>query len=260
MEMNKLLGDDEPSPVNVHNLEGGSPIFLVCEHAGRRLPRALGDLSLDQRDLTRHIAWDIGAEAVSKALSEHLDAPLVTQTYSRLVCDCNRETHVPSFIPEISERTHIPANEHLTDADRAARITEIYQPLHERITKELERRAAAGRPTVFLSMHSFTPVFMDEARPMHAGLLYDKDPRLAHLVGAALRADGDLLITDNEPYALDWSRDYTVPEHGERRGIPSLEIELRQDLIAGPGGQKAWADRLAPALERSAAHLLRELG
>lgn len=260
MDMIGLLGDDEPSPVNVWNLEGKSPVFLVCEHAGRRIPRALGDMGLDEPDLMRHIAWDIGAEAVSRALAERLDAPLITQVYSRLVCDCNRETHVPSFIPEISERTRIPANEQVTGADRKARITEIYWPLHEQITAELDRRAAAGRPTVFLSMHSFTPVFMDAARPMHAGLLYDRDPRLAHLVGSTLRADGGLLVTDNEPYALDWNRDYTVPEHGERRGIPSLEIELRQDLIAEPEGQIAWAERLAPALERSAAHLLEEIG
>ncbi len=259
MEAITLLHDDEPSPVNLFNLDGQSPIFLVCEHAGRRIPRKLGDLGLSEEDRRRHIAWDIGADAVSRHLSKRLDAPLISQTYSRLVCDCNRETHVPSFIPALSERTPILANEGLTAAECQARIDEIYRPLHDRIATELDKRAAAGRPTVFLSMHSFTPVFMDEARPMHLGLLYDRDPRLAHLVGSVLRTEGDLLITDNEPYALDWSRDYTVPEHGERRGIPSLEIEIRQDLITEPEGQAAMADRLAPALERSAAHLLDEI-
>ncbi|MEM8948995.1 MAG: N-formylglutamate amidohydrolase [Pseudomonadota bacterium] len=254
-----LLADDEPSPVNVVNLAGQSPIFLVCEHAGRRLPRALGDMGLSEEERQRHIAWDIGADAVSRHLAERLDAALITQTYSRLVCDCNRETHVPSFIPALSERTRIPANEDVTPAERQARIDEIYRPLHDRITEELDRRAAGGHATVFLSMHSFTPVFMDEARPMHLGLLYDRDPRLAHLVGSVLRAEGGFSITDNEPYALDWSRDYTVPEHGERRGIPSLEIEIRQDLISEPDGQASMADRLAPALERSARHLLRDL-
>ncbi len=255
----KLLDDDEPAPVNIVNPSGRSPVFLVCEHAGRRIPRKLGDMGLSEEDRSRHIAWDIGADAVSRLLAERLDAPLITQTYSRLVCDCNRETHVPSFIPTLSERTPILANTCLTPAAREARIEEIYQPLHDRIVAELDQRAAAGRPTVFLSMHSFTPVFMDEARPMHLGLLHDRDPRLAHLVGSVLRAPGDLMITDNEPYALDWNRDYTVPEHGERRGIPSLEIEIRQDLIDKPGGQKAIADRLAPALERSADHLLSEI-
>lgn len=260
MDAMKLLSDDEPPPVGAFNLEGESPIFIVCEHAGRRIPEALGDMGLSEEDRQRHIAWDIGAEGVSRGLAERLDAPVITQTYSRLVCDCNRETHVPSFIPEISERTRIPANEDLGELDREARIEAIYRPLHDRITEELDKRAAAGRPTVFLSMHSFTPVFMDEPRPMHVGLLYDRDPRLGHLVGSVLRAEGDCPVTDNEPYALDWSRDYTVPEHGERRGIPSLEIEIRQDLIATPDGQAAFADRLAPALDQSATHLLRELG
>ncbi len=255
-----LLGAGEPSPVDVFNLEGGSPIFLVCEHAGRRIPRALGDLGLSERDRRRHIAWDIGAAAVSKALSERLDAALITQTYSRLVCDCNRETHVESFIPTISERTRIPGNDGLSAFERQARTDEIYRPLHERIALELDRRMAAGRPTVFVSVHSFTPVFMDVARQMHLGLLYDLDPRMAHLVGSVLRADGRHPIADNEPYALDQTRDYTVPEHGERRGIPSLEIEIRQDLIETADGQAAWADLLAPAFARSAAHLLRDLG
>lgn len=256
----RLLGDDEPSAVNAFNLGGQSPIFLVCEHAGRRIPQKLGDMGLSLEDQRRHIAWDIGAEAVSRHLAERLDAPLITQTYSRLVCDCNRETHVPSFIPALSECTRIPANEQVTSAERQARIDEIYRPLHDRITAELDRRAAAGRPTVFLSMHSFTPIFMDRPRSMHLGLLFDRDPRLARLVGSVLRAEGDLRVTDNEPYALDWNRDYTVPEHGERRGIPSLEIEICQDLITEPVGQAVMADRLAPALERSAAHLLDRVG
>lgn len=256
----RLLGEDEPSPVNVFNLDGQSPIFLVCEHAGRRMPRMLGDMGLSEQDRGRHIAWDIGAGSISRRLAERLGAPLITQTYSRLVCDCNRATHMPSFIPEISELTRIPANEQLTKEDRNARIDEIYRPLHDRIRQELDRRAAAGKPTVFISLHSFTPVFMDEARPMHVGLLYDRDPRLASLVGSMLRADGDLVVTDNEPYALDQKRDYTIPEHGERRGIPSLEIEIRQDLIAEVEGQSRWAERLAPTLEQSADHLLEEIG
>ena len=257
--MSRLLEQDEPSPVSVFNLDGCSPIFLVCEHAGRRLPRKLGDMGLSEQDRARHIAWDIGAEAVCRHLADRLDAPLITQTYSRLVCDCNREIHVSSFIPEISERTRIPANENLTSEEREARIDEVYRPLHDRIRLELDRRTGAGRATVFISMHSFTPVFMDEERPMHLGLLFDRDPHLARLAGSMLRADGDFVIADNEPYALDQNRDFTVPEHGERRGIPSLEIEIRQDLIEHAKGQRAWAERLAPILEQSAAHLLEEM-
>jgi predicted N-formylglutamate amidohydrolase len=258
MAMPSLLSADEPSPVNVHNIDGRSPIFLVCEHAGRRIPEHLGDMGLDEHQRRRHIAWDIGAEGLSHGLSERLDAPLITQTYSRLVCDCNRATHVESFMPLVSETTSIPGNEGLADQERQARIDEIYRPLHRRIEQEIDRRIAENRQVMFISVHSFTPVFMGEERPMHLGLLYDRDPRLAALVGSVLRADGDPLIVDNEPYALDDRRDFTVPYHGEGRGIPSLEFEVRQDLIADQAGQEVWAKRLADALERSAAHLLAE--
>ena len=259
MVKTQLLREGERSPVNVYNLDGKSSIFLVCEHAGRQIPRALGDLGVSAEDRSRHIAWDIGAEGVSRGLSERLDAPLITQTYSRLVCDCNRATHVDSFMPAISERTPIPGNRELSPSDRMARIDEIYRPFHDRIKEELDRRQERGQATVVLSIHSFTPVFMDEARPMHLGLLYDKDPRLAHLVGGVLRAESDYKVVDNEPYALDQNRDFTIPEHGERRGVPSLEIEIRQDLIESADGQAAMADCLAPALLRSADHLLKEI-
>ena len=258
MTLEGLLAPDEPDPVNLFNLEGRSPFFLVCEHAGKRIPKVLGDMGLDAIQRERHIAWDIGAEGVSKQLSTLLDAPLITQTYSRLVCDCNRSVHAESFIPTKSEATIIPGNEGLSPADRQARTDEIYWPLHRRVEREIDRRLAAEKPVMFISVHSFTPVFLGEERSMHIGLLYLKDHRLASLVGSVLKAYEDTTIVENEPYALDYDRDFTVPYHGERRGIPSLEFEVRQDLIAEPDGQRFWAERLADALQRSADHLLAE--
>lgn len=258
MSNDQLLATHEPDPVNPYNLGGQSPFFLVCEHAGNRIPSKLGDLGLNDLERERHIAWDIGADGVSRRLSMLLDAPLITQTYSRLVCDCNRSIDVDSFIPTLSEATVIPGNEGLSPAERQARIDEIYWPLHRKIEQEIDQRLAAGKPVMFISLHSFTPVFLGEARPMHLGLLYDKDPGLAHLVGSVLREIGDVTIVDNEPYALDDERDFTVPHHGERRGIPSLEFEIRQDLITEPDGQAFWAERLADALERSAVALMTE--
>ena len=259
MTLEGLLAPDEPDPVNLFNLEGQSPFFLVCEHAGNRIPKILGDMGLDAIQRERHIAWDIGAEGVSKQLSTLLDAPLITQTYSRLVCDCNRSVQAESFIPAKSEATIIPGNEGLSPADRQARTDEIYWPLHRRIEREIDRRLAAEKPVMFISVHSFTPVFLGEERSMHVGLLYLKDRRLASLVGSVLKTYEDTSIVENEPYALDYDRDFTVPYHGERRAIPSLEFEVRQDLIAEPDGQEFWAERLADALQRSADHLLAEI-
>ena len=247
-----LLLDDEPSPVETVNLRGESPVVIVCEHAGRRIPRQLGDMGLSDEDRGRHIAWDIGAGALSRKLAERLDAALITQTYSRLVCDCNRETHVPSFIPEISERTRIPANEGLSAAEREARIDAIYRPLHDRIRDELDARAAQGRPTVFLSMHSFTPVFMDQARAMHVGLLYDRDPRLAHLAGSILRGDSDLVVTDNEPLRarlgprLHRAGAWRAPRHpvARDRAAPGSDRRARRSgRLGGTPGAGAREER-----------------
>lgn len=244
----ELLAEDEPLPYVVEHERGASPFFLTCDHGGKLLPRKLGDLGLPAFELERHIAWDIGAAAVTSLLADALDAFAIRQVYSRLVIDANRDPSVESSIVEVSELTEIPGNRDLGDAERAARAREILTPYHDRIVAELDRRQAAGRPTVLIAMHSFTPVFKGVARPWQIGMLYNRDPRFAHALKALLEAEGDLTVGDNEPYAVGDLTDYTIPVHGERRGIPHVEIEIRQDLIAAAPGQRAWADRLARLL------------
>lgn len=244
----ELLGPDEPDPVTFDNEAGGSVFFLTCDHAGRAIPRGLGRLGLPEAETLRHIAWDIGIGAVGQRLSVHLDAPLIRQTYSRLVIDCNRDPLVPSSIPEISETTEIPGNRGLTEAARAARVQAIFRPYHDRIAAALNRRAAEGRASLLVALHSFTPVFKGVSRPWHAAVLFNRDRRFAHILAGLLRAEGNLVIGENEPYAVTDLTDYTVPVHAERRGLPYVEIEIRQDLIAGPAGQAAWAERLTRLL------------
>ena len=243
-----LLDPDEPTPVTVENEAGSSVFFLACDHAGRAIPRRLGNLGLPGHELVRHIAWDIGIGAVGGQLSQMLDAAVILQTYSRLVIDCNRDPAVPSSIPEISEATEIPGNRGIGEPERAARIDAIFRPYHNRLAAALDRRAAEGRATVLMALHSFTPVFKGVARPWHAAVLYNRDARLAHLLFELLRAEGGLVIGDNEPYRVTDVTDYTVPVHGERRGLPHVEIEIRQDLITEPAGQREWAERLARTL------------
>ncbi|HJU20499.1 MAG TPA: N-formylglutamate amidohydrolase [Stellaceae bacterium] len=243
-----LLDPDEPPPATLFNEDGLSPFLLVCDHAGNRIPRRLGTLGLPEAERQRHIAWDIGIAEVGRELSHLLDAALILQTYSRLVIDCNRDPAVPSSIPEISELTEIPGNLGLDAAARAARIAAIFRPYHERITAALDRRKAAGRRTVLIALHSFTPVYKGAARPWHAGILFNRDARFAHALFALLRAEGDLVVGENEPYRVSDLTDYTVPVHGERRGLLHVEIEIRQDLIADPAGQALWARRLARLL------------
>jgi predicted N-formylglutamate amidohydrolase len=164
------------------------------------------------------------------------------------VIDCNRDPAVPSSIPELSETTKIPGNRGLGDAARAARREAIFRPYHARIAAALDRRAAAGRATALVALHSFTPIFKGESRPWHAAVLFNRDARLARCLGALLRAEAGLVIGENQPYAVGDLSDYTVPVHGEQRGLPYVEIEIRQDLIAEPDGQTIWAERLARLL------------
>jgi predicted N-formylglutamate amidohydrolase len=243
-----LLDPDEPDPAILENETGSSVFFLTCDHAGRAFPRRLGTLGLAEHETLRHIAWDIGIGAVGQQLSQLLDAAVIRQNYSRLVIDCNRDPNVASSIPEISETTEIPGNIGLGDVERAARVDAIFQPYHDAVAAALDRRTAAGRASALVALHSFTPVFKGVARPWHAAVLYNRDARLAHPLFKLLSAEDGLLVGDNEPYRVTDLTDYTVPVHGERRGLPHVEIELRQDLITDPAGQKAWAERLARLL------------
>jgi predicted N-formylglutamate amidohydrolase len=203
--------------------------------------------------MERHIAWDIGIAAVTEQLSALLDATSVLQTYSRLVIDCNRDPSWPTAMPEISEHTAIPGNIGLSQADREARIAAIFTPYHRRISELLDARAE--RRTVVIAMHSFTPSFKGESRAMQVGMLYNKDPVLARILLNLLRQEGDLVVGDNAPYAITGNSDYGIPVHGENRGLPHVEIEIRQDLIADPSGQRAWAQRFARLLTQADAAL-----
>ncbi|MGA3308098.1 MAG: N-formylglutamate amidohydrolase [Xanthobacteraceae bacterium] len=250
MPKNLLVADD-PAPVTAYNAGGRSPFLLVADHAGNAMPRALGRLGVPEAECERHIAWDIGIAGLGRFLADALDAALIQQSYSRLVIDCNRPPGSAASIPEISELTPIPGNVALSEADKAARAREIFRPYHERIEAELERRRQAGRPAVLIALHSFTPVFKGVARPWHAALLYNRDPRFAHRLLALLNEEPGLIVGDNEPYSVSDATDYTIPVHGERRGLQHALVEIRQDLIAEENGQRAWALLLARLLPRA---------
>ena len=258
--MRRLLGDGDPPPVRVLRPEGRSDVFLTADHAGRAIPRSLGDLGVSESELHRHIAWDIGIAGVTERLSEALDAAAVLQAYSRLVIDCNRRPEWETAVPTVSEATAIPGNVGITPAQRDDRRREIFQPYHDRIAELLAARAAANRRTVLVAMHSFTPVFKGVSRSVEIGILYNpdaRDIRLPRIMLDLLRAEGDLVVGDNQPYAITGSSDFTVPVHGEGRGLPHVEIEIRQDLILDAAGQAAWAARLARLLPLADARLRR---
>src|SRR3954447_1451240 len=251
-----LLEAAEVPPVFEENAAGASPFLLTCDHYGRLIPRALRDLGVPASELDRHIAWDIGIAGVAEQLAKHLDAHLIAQRYSRLVIDCNRPPCAASSIPVLSEATAVPGNEGLSRAAAESRRKAIFDAYHRRIAEAMDNRLRDHRPTVLVSLHSFTPVYAGVARPWHVGVLYHRDGHLAPLLLKLFRAEADLVVGDNEPYAVSDATDYTIPVHGEARGLMNSGIEIRQDLIADATGQAQWAERLARILREVEATLI----
>lgn len=236
-----------PPPVRVLNAQGSSPYVLLCEHASRFIPAQHEGLGLGPEDLSRHIAWDIGAAEVAEALSRVLDAPLVMAGYSRLLIDLNRPIDSATSIPEMSETTVIPGNLDISAEERARRVVLYFEPYQAAVRQLLDARQAAGRAATIVGVHSFTPVFKGFERPWQAGILYRKAQGFGHALAQALGGPQQA-IAENEPYQIEDDSDYTVPVHGEARGLDAVLVEIRQDLIGAPPGAAQWAARLAAAL------------
>lgn len=244
-----LLAADEPPAVQEFQPEGRSDFLIVADHAGARIPRSLVNLGLPESELKRHIAWDIGALGVARGAAQALGATLLTQNYSRLVIDCNRDPKVASSIPRISELREIPGNLDLSDAAIAARRLEIFDPYHRRIRELIDARLAAGRRVILVAQHTMTDIFKGARRQMHAAVLYNRDRRFAGLVLDMLRRERHLTVADNEPYFVSDATDFTIPHHAEARALPHVEIEIRQDLVSDQAGQAEWAARIAQTLK-----------
>lgn len=238
----------DPPAVTVVNEAGRSPYVLLCEHASRYIPPRYRKLGLPDHELTRHIAWDIGADGIARHLSKALDAPLILSGYSRLLIDCNRPIGVPSSIPEVSETTSIPGNIGIDSQERQRRADLFYWPFQKAVFAHLDERRRRGTSTIIFGVHTFTPVFKGFERPWHAGVLYRRSAEFGERLLAHLAEPG-LVLAANEPYRIEDDHDQTVPVHGEARGLEAVLIEVRQDLVAEAAGQTAWAERLARGLK-----------
>ena len=234
-----LLGKDDPPPVEVVNPDGAAPFVFLCDHASNRVPRALDNLGLPPAELDRHIAWDIGAAAITRRLAAHFDAPAVLAGYSRLVIDCNRRLEDEQSILGSSDGTAVPGNRDLAERDAAARVEACFRPYHRACAAALDRVEARGGVPPVVMMHSFTPAMNGTRRPWHAGVLWDgEDGRMALPLLRALRARNGLHVGDNEPYSGTSHHGYTMPAHAARHGRANVQIEVRQDLVADEPGHR----------------------
>lgn len=241
--------DDWPEPVEILNEDSRSEIVLICDHASNHIPAEYDRLGVAEADLQRHIAWDVGAAAVTRGLAQALGAPAFLGTYSRLLVDLNRPFGCLSSMPERSEATSIPGNVELTEAEFLRRKELVFDPFHDRIAARLDAREAAGLKTRIVAIHSFTPVYLGVARPWHVGILFDRSEDFANATMAALAEDPTLVVGANVPYVIDRDEDYAIPIFGTDRGNPAILVEIRNDLISQDAGIADWTRRMARVLQ-----------
>lgn len=255
MDPLRLLNQSDPNPVRKYRENSARNDFvLVGDHAGREVPAALHALGLAKRDLERHIAVDIGVLDLGNALADLLDAPFISQRYSRLVVDCNRWPSAGDWIAEASDGTVIPGNRDLDGEARNARKREIYDPYHQAIADALDERTTKAGSPIFVSLHSFAPELAGQRRPWEIGVLHDGHCDEFALALLELLRASPVREGDNQPYRMD-ATDFTVPYHAFARGLSYVEIEVRQDLF--PDRVQEFAEVVAEALTEATRSQLR---
>lgn len=244
-----LIGPGDAPPFFRYNEDGGACALIVADHASPYFPAAMNQLGLADWVLERHVTWDIGSDELARALADRLDAPAILAGFSRLIVDPNRQLHDPTAFIEVSDGIAIPGNQDLSEDDKSLRVRSFFQPYHGAIGERLDAFEAEGQVPVLLSIHTCTPVFNQVVRPWHMGVMWDRDPRVAVPLMERLRRVEGVCIGDNEPYSGRHPYDFTIDHHAERRGLPHVGVEVRQDLVSDPDGARRWADILGEALE-----------
>lgn len=244
-----LLQEPGPASHPVEIIEGSfdAGLILLCDHASNVIPPDLGDLGLPASQFQRHIAYDIGAAAVTRELARSLNAPAILTTFSRLIIDPNRGRDDPTLVMRLSDGAVVPGNRHVDEGELARRIARFYDPYDAAIEAMIDGALRRGIEPAIVSTHSFTPFWRGWARPWHVGILWDADGRLALPLIEGLQRDTALVVGDNEPYDGALAGD-TIDRQATSRGLASALIEIRQDLVADLAGAHEWAKRFARLL------------
>lgn len=257
-----MRSPSDPPDIEHFRVDGQAPILLLCDHAGKRVPERLHGLGIGEEMLGRHIGWDIGAADMTRRLATLLDAPAILCHVSRLVIDPNRRPKTPSSIPDISDGCVIPANELLSPEEADRRIREHFLPYHHAVARRIGAFRRAGIVPVVIAMHSFTPHMSGEDRPWQIGVLWRGDTRLSAPALEGLRARGDLVVGDNQPYSGIADFGFTVTFHAQRPRLPHVMLEVRQDEIDTLERAEAYAGLihavLRPALDDPALYRLHD--
>jgi predicted N-formylglutamate amidohydrolase len=237
----------EPHPVELIEGSVASGVLVLCDHASNEVPPDI-HLGVEASEFRRHIAYDIGAAAVTRALARRLNAPAILTRFSRLVIDPNRGRDDPTLVMRLSDGAVVPGNTRVDTAEIARRIARFYDPYDAAISAAVARAVAAGQPPVVVTVHSFTPVWRGRPRPWQVGILWDADDRFARPLLEGLAAEPGLVVGDNQPYDGALAGD-TIDRHATAQGLANALIEIRQDLIASEEGAEEWAERFARLLK-----------
>ncbi len=248
--MESLLSNHEKSSYSTLSYTVNSPIFLTCDHASNLVPEKLKNLGIPSSILNSHRGWDIGALDISLYISKNLHAPLCYTNYSRLVIDCNRPPHVADAIPEIVDGVKVAGNTNLTEEEYDIRLNELFFPYHNEIIHQLNKQLLLFPQTVYLAIHSFSPILGEEIRPWDIGVTFYKPSRFSAFIQKELEAIEGLIIGVNQPYPITLEGDYGIREHGEKLGLESLLLEIRQDRIDSPEKSLYFAEILTNLLRK----------
>ena len=224
-------------------------MLFTSDHNGSAIPTKLKNLGVPFNELRRHVAYDIGIDAVAHALSARFNATLIVANYSRLVIDCNRHPGSAGSIPSVSDNTVVPGNKNLSDDDIKSREDEIFDAYHSSVGNRISIMRSENKNPILISLHSFTPVIGGQFRPWEIGILFKDDERLSAPLINKLREQKDLNIGDNKPYSGSEPAGYTVDYHVEPLSLPSVAVEFRQDLIEFETGAVRWANIFGDALD-----------
>lgn len=233
-----------------------APVLFVCEHASFHIPERFGDLGLDAVARKSHIAWDPGAENVTRILAERFNAPAVISRVSRLVYDCNRPPSVADAVPEKSEIFDVPGNKNLSQAQIADRIESYYRPFEHTLVRAIEEHQV---DPILITIHSFTPVYNGQTRDVEIGLLHDDDRRVVDAMLDFATTHSTQNIQRNQPYGPDDGVTHTIRLHGVENDLLNVMVEIRNDLLANQEDCASIADVLERLILNSLELLAKEL-
>lgn len=226
------------------------PLVLSCEHASARIPPPLTTTAEDRAWLGTHWALDIGARAVTLAIAEYTRSTAVLARFSRLICDPNRHQHRNDLVLPAIEGHSLSFNQNLSPANIQQRIDQYHEPFHLALDAALRERLLTPTPALFISVHSFTPIWGRQLRTMDIGILFDRYEEDAKRLQRALEAEG-FFVALNEPYsAMGTGLMYSADRHGQAHRVTHLELEFNQALICTPERCRRVAHRVADAILR----------